>query len=100
MQRRVKQQPVVESNLKPKKNMKTEIEIYHASARPSGYGHKTITVELMYKGEAKEFSAITDNMPDYDAASELEGDEKRNALYKLIEHKISDSVDEWIEELN
>lgn len=80
--------------------MKTEIEIYHASARPSGYGHMEIKVELMHKDEYKEFAAITDNMPDYDEANRLEGDEKRNALYKLIEHKISDSVDEWIEELN
>lgn len=80
--------------------MKTEIEIYHASAKPSGYGHKAITVELMYKGVTKEFTTTTDNMPNYDVATELEGDEKYNAMYKLIEHKISDSVDEWIKELN
>jgi hypothetical protein len=80
--------------------MNTEIEIYHASAKPSGYGHIEIKVELFLNGKFKEFSAITDNMPDYDAASELEGNEKCNALYKLIEHKISNSVDEWIEELN
>ena len=76
-----------------------EIEIYHASALPSGYGHKKITVELCYNNEYQKFSATTNNMPGYDAATELEGDDKYHALYELIEFQIIDEVAEWLENI-
>ena len=76
-----------------------ELILNHVSSISSGYGHKKITVELMYNGECKTFYAITNNMPDYDAACELEGEEKYHALYELIEHKILDEVAEWLENI-
>jgi hypothetical protein len=76
-----------------------EIEIYHASAITSGYGHKKITVEISYNGEYQKFTATTNNMTSYDAASELEGADKYHALYELIETQIIDEVAEWLENL-
>ena len=76
-----------------------EIEIYHASALTSGYGHKKITVELSYNGEYQKFTATTNNMPGYDAATELEGNEKYHAFYELIENQIIDEVAEWLENI-
>jgi len=76
-----------------------EIEIYHANAITSGYGHKEITVEVSYNGEYQKFTAITTNMPSYDAATELEGADKYHALYKIIEKQIIDNIAEWLENL-
>ncbi|WP_313214121.1 hypothetical protein [Soonwooa sp.] len=77
-----------------------EIELNHASQITAGYGHKKITVELCYEGEYKEFHAVTANMPDFDDAMDLEDyDEKQLALYNLIEYKIEDEVQEWIDSL-
>lgn len=76
------------------------IEVCFGSSLPSGYGHRKITVELWYENHMKLFHATTDNMSDYDEASRLEGDDKYNALYNLIEYKISDEVAEWIDECN
>lgn len=76
-----------------------EIEIYHANAITSGYGHKKITVELAYNGEYQKFTATTNNMPSYDAATELEGADKYHALYEIIENQIIDEVAEWLENL-
>ena len=76
-----------------------EIEIYHAYAKTSGYGHKEIIVEIAYNGEYQKFSAITNNMPSYDAATELEGEDKYHALYEIIENQIIDNIAEWLENL-
>lgn len=75
------------------------IELVYATSRHSGYGHKTITIELEYKGVKKDFHGTINNMPDYDDATELEGDEKVVAFYNLISHKIEEMVQQWIEEL-
>lgn len=75
-----------------------EIEIYYANALPSGYGHKEITVELLFNGNFKKFKSVTSDMPGYDAANDLEGDEKKVALYELIESNIEGEVIEWLEE--
>lgn len=75
------------------------VTVIHASSLPAGYGHKKITVELMSEdGRAKEFAATTNNMRDFDAANELEGQDKYEALYELIESQIADQVYEWLEE--
>lgn len=78
-----------------------EIELNHASQITAGYGHKKITVELCYEGEEyKEFYAVTTNMPVFDDAMDLEDyEEKQLALYNLIEYKIEDEVQEWIDSL-
>jgi hypothetical protein len=72
--------------------------VTHASALTYGYGHKKITVELTETtGETKTFSATTSYMPGYDAACDLEGQDKFDALYELISGQISDEVYEWLE---
>ena len=74
----------------------SELELNYASALPSGAGHKKITVELFYKGEYKKFTAITDNMPDYDDATDIEDIKEKNiAFFNLISYKIQDEVFEW-----
>jgi hypothetical protein len=78
-----------------------EIEIYHAGALTAGYGHKKITVELRYKDQNKTFAATTNNMPDYDAMTEIEDlSDKHIALYNLIRYQIADEVTEWIDAIN
>lgn len=42
-----------------------ELRLDYVTSRQSGYGHKTITVEMIYKGHKKEFSKTTNNMHDY-----------------------------------
>lgn len=78
----------------------TEIGLYHAQAISAGSGHKYITVELEYEGIYETFTAITADMPSYDAATELEGEEKYLALYNIIAHQIKREVDEWIVDVN
>lgn len=73
--------------------------VVDASSNSIGFGHKKITVELCYNGEYQKFTATTNNMPGYDAACELEGDEKYLALYELIENQIIDEVAEWLENI-
>ena len=38
-------------------------------------------------------------MPDFDAAQELEGQEKYDALFDIIKYEIQEEVTEWIESL-
>lgn len=73
-----------------------EIEINYSFAITAGHGHKKIKVELFLGRESKVFSATTNNMPAFDEASDLEGNEKYLALYKIIESQIEYEVFEWI----
>lgn len=77
-----------------------DLELYYVSDRQSGYGHKTITVELIYKGEKKSFSHTTYNMPGYDDAMDLDYEEKQVALYELIVYYIEDAVSEWTQDVD
>lgn len=81
------------------KTLENGTEIYSINASTSGYGHKKITVELRFENEYKKFSAVTDCMPAYDEANDLEGDERDSALYDLIDYKIEEEVNEWLNEL-
>lgn len=74
-----------------------EYQVTFASSLPAGYGHRTITVEVVSGGEKGLFNATTSNMPGYDDASDLEGQEKYEALHELVESSIADQVDEFIE---
>jgi hypothetical protein len=77
----------------------THVNVLSANSLPSGYGHRKITVELEHNGKVCEFSAITSDMPSYDAAMDFEDyAEKVNALYEIIKSKIHDAVHEWIEQ--
>lgn len=42
----------------------------------------------------------TNNMPGYDDATDLEGQEKYAALYELVESQIEDEIINWIDEVN
>ena len=77
------------------------IEVCHAYSRFNGYGHYNIIVELYCKqiDEYHTFEAVTNNMPDFDAAQELEGQEKYDALFDIIKYEIQEEVTEWIESL-
>lgn len=78
----------------------TGLELYYTYSRFSGYGNYTITAELEYKGERKEFSRTINEMPSYDEATDLEGDEKELAFYNLIAYKIEDNVADWMAEVD
>lgn len=76
------------------------INVIHATALSNGYGHKKITVELQeeFTGETKTFSATTSNMPDFDTATDLDGQDKYEALYEIIDSSVEDEVYEWLED--
>ena len=75
-----------------------EYIISHASSLSSGYGHREIFVTVNHEGQEKDFKAVTSNMHDYDEASDLEGQEKYEALFELIESKIAGQIAQWIYE--
>jgi hypothetical protein len=93
------------NKIKEKKIMKTinflnkELEINYTQAFTDGHGHKKITVELCLLSEYKTFSATTSSMYDYDEATELEGCDKDEALFKIISGQIEDEVQEWFLEI-
>lgn len=76
-----------------------ELGINYINSLSAGHGHKAIIVELHYKENYKTFSATTTNMHSYDEATELEGEEKDEALFNLIAYKIEELVSEWITEI-
>jgi hypothetical protein len=80
--------------------LNTDLEIYSANAIHAGYGHKKITVELYYNSNYREFIATTSNMPCFDEANELEGEDKEIALFNIIENQIEEQVNEWLIEEN
>lgn len=72
-----------------------------ASAITAGYGHQKITVRVILEnGEENDFSATTNNMPDFDEATDLEGQEKIDALFLLVESSLDGEIVEWIYEIN
>ena len=74
-----------------------EFTIDYASALPSGYGHQKITVSVVSEnGDKKDFKATTNNMPDFDEATDLEGQEKYEALFELVEYSLDGEISEWI----
>ena len=82
-------------------NTTEKIKVCHAYTRFKGYGHHNIIVELYCEqiDDYHTFEAITNNMPDFDAAQRLEGQEKYDALYDIIKYQIEEEVTEWIESL-
>ena len=75
-----------------------EFTLDYASALTAGYGHKKITVVLVSEiYGTKEFSAVTSNMPGYDDATDLDGQEKYEALFELIESKLDDEIYYWLQ---
>lgn len=80
-------------------NNEAQIEVLLATALPAGHGHRKITVYVEYEGQQNQFHGTTCNMPAYDAAQEMEGKKKYEALYDIIESKIEGDISEWIEEI-
>ncbi|WP_312306607.1 hypothetical protein [Chryseobacterium sp.] len=77
-----------------------EFTIDYASAQFSGYGHQKITVRIIAEnGDIKEFWSKTNNMPDFDDANDLEGQEKYEAFYKLVETSIDGDISDWLYEI-
>jgi len=77
-----------------------EFTVDYASSLPSGYGHRKINVEIVSDcGSRKTFSHSTSNMPDFDEANDLEGREKYEALFGLVENSLEGEISEWIFEL-
>ena len=78
-----------------------DFTIDYASAISAGFGHKRITVDVIAEnGDKKEFEATSNNMPAYDEADELEGQEKYEALFEMVESALDDQIAEWISDLN
>lgn len=78
-----------------------DFTIDYASHLPAGYGHKEITVSVVSKnGKKKDFKAKTSNMPDFDKASDLEGQERYEALFELVEYALEGEISEWLSELD
>lgn len=77
-----------------------EVIIQHVSSISAGYGHKKITADLVYNGEAKKFNSTTTNMPAYDKVTDIEdSNDKQLALYYIIENSILDQASEWVESI-
>lgn len=76
----------------------TVLTVNDAIATFSGYGHYKIEVTLKNEvtGEIKKFIKTTSNMPGIDNAKDLEGQEKYEALYEIIESYLDDEVVDWI----
>lgn len=73
--------------------------IEYASALPAGYGHKKITASIVAaNGDKKDFRATTSNMPNFDESTDLEGQEKYEALFELVENDLDGEISEWIYE--
>jgi hypothetical protein len=78
-----------------------ELEIICATAISSGHGHKQISVSFYdyENSESITLTATTNNMPAFDRASDLEGQEKYRALYDIIEMQIQDQLEEFVSPL-
>ena len=78
-----------------------ELDITYATAISSGHGHKKISVWFIdYETlESITLTATTNNMPAFDRASDLEGQEKYVALYEIIASDIQDQLEEFVSPL-
>lgn len=78
-----------------------ELEITYATAISSGFGHKKVSVTFYdyNNSESIVLSHTTNNMRGFDAASELEGQEKYIALYELIQYDIQEQLEEFVSPL-
>jgi hypothetical protein len=77
-----------------------QIEVYYAKALPHSFGSVKVTVELLCDGQFKEFTGYVNFMPNYDFAMTLDGDQRYQFLFNLIESQISDEIKEWISQIN
>ena len=78
-----------------------ELELFFAGKLYAGHGHQKIAVTFYntLTQEGKQFTSTTNNMRAFDAAEELEGDERRMALYEIIAADIQDQLEEFVSPL-
>lgn len=77
-----------------------EVTLTHVTQASSGYGHKEITCYFMYNGEEVNVSAITDNMPDFDDAMDIEDyNERATALFELVEYRVINILEDFFSEI-
>jgi len=68
--------------------------ITFAKARRSWYGHYKISVDVLFEnGKEFTFVATTTDMPGLDAANDLEGQERYEALFLLVSSIIDFNID-------
>lgn len=78
----------------------------YADYMPSGQGHKEVIVSIEFEldngnKEHREFRCVTDNMQAIDNADELDNrQEYYEALFNIVEHKLSGRIAEWISGLD
>jgi hypothetical protein len=72
-----------------------DLELVNVNVTPSGYGHKMLDVVLSKNGVEQNFKSTTDNMPDFDRANELDGEERNFALFNIVKYSITNAIDEW-----
>jgi hypothetical protein len=71
------------------------IKLERISSTPAGYGHRKIEATLSHNGREKTFTMVTDKMPQYEKAMDLEGEERDQALFDLIYREIEGEVSDW-----
>lgn len=72
----------------------------YATSLPSGHGHRKILVDIQSEeGTIRQFYSVTNNMPDFDEASDKEGQDKAEAFFELVESDLDGEISEWIYEL-
>ncbi len=76
-----------------------QVNVYFASSENAGYGHKKINVKLECNGNYEKFHETTNFMHGFDKADDLEGQEKYEALYELIDSAIESEVIDWLNSL-
>lgn len=73
-----------------------DFTVTYANAMFSGHGHNKIEVEINYNGERKSFKATTTKLDSVDDAKELEGQEKYEALFSIVENDLDGKIADWI----
>lgn len=70
--------------------------IDYSSVAHVGNGHVKISVTIVdEQGDMETFEETTHNMPAYDRANNLDGQEKYEALYDIVSSSIDAQIDEW-----
>jgi hypothetical protein len=74
-----------------------EFTVNYANAMFSGHGHNKIEVEINADNEYKTFFATTTNLEAVDETKKLEGQERYEALFEIVDcWQLDDKISEWI----
>lgn len=81
----------------------TELILFSADKKFTGYGHYQISVELMYRGQEKTFKATTTNMEAIDDSRKAgveSWEEAKIILYEAIQYQIEEAVQDWMNDVD